>query len=158
MGPSPGPARARPGPVHFSRDQARCFEKGLENCDFYVVKKEARQGSGWNFCEGARLGLGSRSIFKARDRPGIAFLGLDPSLTTINHKEDFSFMSFYENWDNCFFQQSLSQSWETSNWDMKLVKKINLYSDFGLLWMKCYTVLWQSYILFTNICLCTFNL
>ena len=80
MGLSPGPARARPGPVHFSRDQARCFEKGLENCDFYVVKKEARQGSGSNFCEGPGLGLGSRSIFKARDRPGIDFLGLDPSL------------------------------------------------------------------------------
>ena len=53
MGPSPGPARARPGPVHFSRDRARnfekgpsstqardrFFEKGLENWDFYVVKK-----------------------------------------------------------------------------------------------------------------------
>ena len=52
MGPSPGPARARPGPVHFSRDRARnfekgpsstqardrFFEKGLENWDFYVVK------------------------------------------------------------------------------------------------------------------------
>ena len=52
MGLSPGPARARPGPVHFSRDRARNFEKGpsstqardrflekgLENWDFYVVK------------------------------------------------------------------------------------------------------------------------
>ena len=52
MGPSSGPARARPGPIHFSRDrawnfkkdpsltQARdwFFEKGLENWDFYVVK------------------------------------------------------------------------------------------------------------------------
>ena len=52
MGPSPGPARARPEPVHFSRDLARnfekgpsstqardrFFEKGLENWDFYVVK------------------------------------------------------------------------------------------------------------------------
>ena len=52
MGPSPGPARAWPGPVHFSRDRARnfekgpsstqardrFFEKGLENWDFYVVK------------------------------------------------------------------------------------------------------------------------
>ena len=52
MGPSPGPAWARPGPVHFSRDWARNFEKGpgstqardrflekgLENWDFYVVK------------------------------------------------------------------------------------------------------------------------
>ena len=94
MGPSQGLAQARPGPVHFSRDWARNFEKGLsstqardrflekglENWDFYVVKKEARQGSGSNFCEGPGLGLGSRSIFKARDRPGIDFLGLDPSL------------------------------------------------------------------------------
>ena len=94
MGPSPGPARARPGPVHFSRDWARnfekglsstqardrFFEKGLENWDFYVVKKEARQGSGSSFCEGPGIGLGSRSIFKARDWPGIEFLGLDPSL------------------------------------------------------------------------------
>ena len=94
MGPSPGPARAWPGPVHFSRDRARnfekgpsstqardrFFEKGLENWDFYVVKKEARQGSGSNFCEGPGLGLGSRSIFKARDWPGIDFLGLNPSL------------------------------------------------------------------------------
>ena len=52
MGPSPGPAQAWPGPVHFSRDWARIFEKGssstqardrflekgLENWDFYVVK------------------------------------------------------------------------------------------------------------------------
>ena len=52
MGPSPGPARARPGPVLFSRDRARIFEKGpsstqardrflekgLENSDFYVVE------------------------------------------------------------------------------------------------------------------------
>ena len=52
MGPSPGPARARPGPVLFSRDRARnskkgpsstqardrFLEKGLENWDFYVVK------------------------------------------------------------------------------------------------------------------------
>ena len=52
MGPSPGPARARPGPVHICRDRARnfekgssstqardqFFEKGLENWDFYVVK------------------------------------------------------------------------------------------------------------------------
>ena len=97
MGPSPGPARARPGPVHFSRDWAQNFEKGpsstqardrflekgLENWDFYVVKLEARQGSGSNFCEGPGLGLGSRSIFKARDRPGIDFLGLDPSLMKI---------------------------------------------------------------------------
>ena len=97
MGPSPGPARARPGPVHFSRDRARNFEKGpsstqardrflekgLENWDFYVVKIQARQGSGSNFCEGPGLGLGSRSIFKARDRPGIDFLGLDPSLNHI---------------------------------------------------------------------------
>ena len=94
MGPSPGPAWAQPGPIHFSRDRARnfekgpsstqardrFFEKGLENWDFYVVKKEARQGSGSNFCEGPRLGLGSRLIFKARDQPGIDFLGLDPSL------------------------------------------------------------------------------
>ena len=41
---------------------------------------EARQGSRSNFCEGPGLGLGSRSTFKARDRPGIDFLGLDPSL------------------------------------------------------------------------------
>ena len=94
MGPSPGLARARPGPVHFSRDRARIFEKGpsstqardrflekgLENWDFYVVKIQAHQGSGSNFCEGPGLGLGSRSIFKARDQPGIDFLGLDPSL------------------------------------------------------------------------------
>ena len=94
MGPSPGPAWARPEPFHFSRDRARIFEKGpsstqardrflekgLENWDFYVVKIQARQGSGSNFCEGPGLGLGSRSIFKARDRPGIDFLGLDPSL------------------------------------------------------------------------------
>ena len=98
MGPSPGPARARPGPVHFFRDRARNFEKGpsstqardrflekgLENWDFYVVKKEAHQGSGSNFCKGPGLGLGSRSIFKARDRPGIDFLGLDPSLASNN--------------------------------------------------------------------------
>ena len=97
MGPSPGPARARPGPVHFSRDRARIFEKGpsstqardrflekgLENWDFYVVKIQARQGSGSNFCEGPGLGLGSRSIFKARDRPGIDFLGLNPSLGNV---------------------------------------------------------------------------
>ena len=52
MGPSPGAAQARPGPVHFSRDLAwnfekgpsstqardRFFEKGLEIWDFYVVK------------------------------------------------------------------------------------------------------------------------
>ena len=52
MGPSPGSARARPGPVCFFRDRAqnfekgpgstqardRFFEKGLENWDFYVVK------------------------------------------------------------------------------------------------------------------------
>ena len=45
-------AQARPGPVHFSRDRARnfekgpgstqardrFFEKGLENWNFYVVK------------------------------------------------------------------------------------------------------------------------
>ena len=94
MGPTLGPARALPGPAHSYRDRARnfekgssstqardrFFEKGLENWDFYVVKKEARQGSGSNFCEGPGLGLGSRSIFKARDRPGIDFLGLDPSL------------------------------------------------------------------------------
>ena len=50
MGPSPG--LARPGPIPFSRDRARnfekgpsstqagdrFFEKGLENWDFYVVK------------------------------------------------------------------------------------------------------------------------
>ena len=97
MGPRPGPARARPGPVHFSRDRARIFEKGpsstqardrflekgLENWDFYVVKIQARQGSGSNFCEGPGLRLGSRSIFKARDRPGIDFLGLDPSLVNV---------------------------------------------------------------------------
>ena len=94
MGPSPGPARAWPGPVHFSRDRARNFEKGpsstqardrflekgLENWDFYVVKKEARQGSGSNFCEGPGLGLGSRWTFKARDGPRIDFSGLDPLL------------------------------------------------------------------------------
>ena len=52
MGPSPGPAQARPGPVFFFRDRARnfekgpgstqardrFFEKGLEIWDFYVVK------------------------------------------------------------------------------------------------------------------------
>ena len=52
MGPSPGSARARPGPVYFFRDRARkfekgpgstqardrFFEKGLEIWDFYVVK------------------------------------------------------------------------------------------------------------------------
>ena len=94
MGPSPGPAWARPGPVHFSRDRAqnfekdpsstqardRFFEKGLENWDFYVVKKQACQGSGSAFCEGPGLGLGSRLISKARDWPRINFLGLDPSL------------------------------------------------------------------------------
>ena len=53
-------------PVHFSRDRARNLEKG--------------PGSGWNFCEGPRLELGSRSIFKAQDQPGIDFSGLDPSL------------------------------------------------------------------------------
>ena len=63
------------------------FEKGLENWDFYVVKIQARQGSGSNFCEGPGLGLGSRSIFKARDRPGIDFLGLDPSLV-VGHGMD----------------------------------------------------------------------
>ena len=104
MGPSPGPARARPGPVHFSRDRARIFEKGpsstqardrflekgLENWDFYVVKIQARQGSGSNFCEGPGLGLGSRSIFKARDRPGIDFLGLDPSLVLVMNNSKIS--------------------------------------------------------------------
>ena len=79
-------------------------------------------------------------------------------VTTINHKEDFSFMSFYENWDNCFFTSRCLRAERHQLGFMKLVKKINLYSDFGLLWMKYYTVLWQSYILFTNICLCTFNL
>ena len=48
MGPSPGPARARPGPVHFlgiglkilrrAQAQDQFFEKGLEIWDFYVVK------------------------------------------------------------------------------------------------------------------------
>ena len=52
MGQSTGPAWAWPGPVHFSRDRARIFEKGpsltqardrflekgLDNWDFYVVK------------------------------------------------------------------------------------------------------------------------
>ena len=80
MGQSP--VLAQPGPIHFSRDRARnfekdpsstqawdqFFEKGLENWDFYVVKKEAHQGSGSNFCEGPGLRLGSRLIFKARDR------------------------------------------------------------------------------------------
>ena len=71
MGLSPGLARARPGLVFFSRDWAlnfekgpcltqahyQFFEKGLENWDFCVVKKEARQGSGSNFVKG--LGSGS---------------------------------------------------------------------------------------------------
>ena len=34
MGPSPGPARAQPGPVFFSRDWARNFEKGPSNCNW----------------------------------------------------------------------------------------------------------------------------
>ena len=77
MGPSPGPARARPGPVHFSRDRARIFEKGpsstqardrflekgLENWDFYVVKIQARQGSGLVRDQYSRLGIGPGSIF-----------------------------------------------------------------------------------------------
>ena len=58
------------------------FEKGQENWDFYVVKKEAFQGSGSDFFEGP--GLGSRSIFKAQDQPGINFLGLNPSLVFIH--------------------------------------------------------------------------
>ena len=33
-----------------------------------------------NICEGPGFGLGSRLTFKARDWPGIDFLGLDPSL------------------------------------------------------------------------------
>ena len=50
--------------------RARLFEKGPENWSFYVVKI---RGS-------SRLGLGSSSTFKARARPGLVFLGLDPSL------------------------------------------------------------------------------
>ena len=70
---------SEPRPVHFSmqpRLGINFFEKGQENWDFYVVKKEAFQGSGSNFFEGP--GLGSRSIFKARDRPGINFFRSQP--------------------------------------------------------------------------------
>ena len=81
MSPSPGPAWAQPGPIHFSRDGARnfekgpsstqardrFFEKGLENWDFYVVKKEARQGSGSNFCEGPRLEIDIQGSGLAQD-------------------------------------------------------------------------------------------
>ena len=63
MGPSPGPARARPGPVLFSRDRARnskkgpsstqardrFLEKGLENWDFYVVKNTGSSRLGIEF-------------------------------------------------------------------------------------------------------------
>ena len=76
---------SEPRPVHFSmqpRLGINFFEKGQENWDFYVVKKEAFQGSGSNFFEGP--GLGSRSIFKAQDRPRINFLGLNPSLVFIH--------------------------------------------------------------------------
>ena len=116
-------ARLSPGPSIFigigleilRRAQARprlgkawdqFFEKGPENWDFYVVKKEARQGSGLNFCEGPGLGLGSRSIFKAQDWPGINLLGLDPSLPKIStiypryqpSTQDINHLIEYVNW------------------------------------------------------------
>ena len=60
MGLSPGPARAWPGHIHFSRDWAQNFEKGssstqardqflekgIENWDFIVVKNTGLSGSG----------------------------------------------------------------------------------------------------------------
>ena len=84
MGPSLGPTRDRPGPGHFFKARARIlgkgpgstqawarlFEKGLKNWRFYSVKIRGP----------SRLGLGSSSTFKARARPGLDFLGLDPSL------------------------------------------------------------------------------
>ena len=41
---------------------------------------------GSTFYEGPGLGLGLRLIFKARDRPGIDFLGLHPSLMMADPK------------------------------------------------------------------------
>ena len=86
MGPSPGPARARPGPVHFSRDRARNFEKGpsstqardrflekgLENWDFYVVKNTGSSRLGiellWRAWARARLEIDIQGSGSARDR------------------------------------------------------------------------------------------
>ena len=88
MGPSPGPARARPGPVHFSRDRAqnfekgssstqardRFFEKGLENWDFYVVKKRPVKARDRTFVKGlGSLGLGSARYSRLGIGPGSIF-------------------------------------------------------------------------------------
>ena len=101
MGPSPGPARARPGPVHFSRDRARnfekgpsstqardrFFEKGLENWDFYVVKNRgpSRLEIELLWRAWARLKIDIQGFGLARDRPGIDFLGLNPSLVIFSN-------------------------------------------------------------------------
>ena len=86
MGPSPGPARARPGPVLFSRDRARnskkgpsstqardrFLEKGLENWDFYVVKNTGSSRLGikllWRAWVQARLEINIQGSGSARDR------------------------------------------------------------------------------------------
>ena len=86
MGPSPGPARARPGPVHFSRDRARNFEKGpsstqardrflekgLENLNFYVVKNTGSSRLGiellWRAWARAWLEIDIQGSGLARDR------------------------------------------------------------------------------------------
>ena len=86
MGPSPGPARARPGPVLFSRDRARnskkgpsstqardrFLEKGLENWDFYVVKNTGSSRLGiellWRAWARARLEIDIQGSGSARDR------------------------------------------------------------------------------------------
>ena len=65
---------SEPRPVYFSmqpRLGINFFEKGQENWDFYVVKKEAFQGSGSKFLKGlgsardqySRLGIDPGSIF-----------------------------------------------------------------------------------------------
>ena len=57
---------------------ARLFEKGPENWSFYRVKIK---GSGSTFPEGPKVERGSSSTFIVRARPGLVFLGLDPSLS-----------------------------------------------------------------------------
>ena len=86
MGTSPGPAWAQPGPIHFSRDGARNFEKGpsstqardrflekgLENSDFYVVENTGSSRLGiellWRAWARARLEINIQGSGSARDR------------------------------------------------------------------------------------------
>ena len=86
MGPSPGSARARPGPVCFFRDRARnfekgpgstqardrFFEKGLEIWDFYVVKNGGSSRLEiellWRAWARARLEIDFQGSGSARDR------------------------------------------------------------------------------------------